>query len=107
MAQARSMVLVMLAPFPMSEGNDQVAADILDAKWRPIDSEFGNVKRIAGKSDRLELAVENVDLTGLEVGGVQVRANRALYQGTSLVYGVAGIVYRDHGMRSINTRVPS
>src|SRR5215831_18404045 len=61
MAQARSMVLVMLASLPMGEGNDQVAANILDAKWRPIDSELGNAKWIAGKPDRLERAVENVD----------------------------------------------
>ena len=83
------MVLVMLASLPMGEGNDQVAANILDAKWRPIDSELGNAKWIAGKPDRLKLAVENVDLAGLEVGGIQVWANCALYKGASLVYGLA------------------
>src|ERR1700745_163794 len=107
MAQARSMVLVKLAFLPMGEGNHQVAANILDAKWRPIDSELRNTKWIAGKPDRLELAVENVDLAGLEVGGVQVWANWGLYQGASLVYGLAGIVYSDHSMGGINPRVPS
>ena len=68
-AQARSMIFIFGAGIALGEGDDDIAADILNSEGNEIRWE-GRVLKTLFSKHALKAAVVDFDISGFEVGGV-------------------------------------
>ena len=91
----------------MGKSYDQISAHILNVERSVVDGKAGQPKGVDVRRQLFEIAEENIDTAGLEVGCVEPRAIRRLRDRATFIDRFTGTIHEQNRIGWIHGRIPS